>query len=114
MSATGAILGGKCYPSQSDALDTYYSGIAPAQTAGSTSYFNQFLKDSGVWKINQYSLASNGTWTLRSTTNAPVPVFPSCDPAQDFTDGVALGWLIATAMVAAAAVILLKRGARGG
>jgi len=114
MAATGAIYGVKCYPSQSDALDAYYSQVAPAQAPGTTSYVSEFVKVSGVWNIRQYSVSSTGVWTTRSTTAAPVVTFPTCDPSEAFMDGVSIGWGVAIAMVAAAAIINLKRGARGG
>lgn len=109
MAMTGAIYGEKCYDSQSLALDAYYSQVAPAQTPGTTSYVNEFIKSGTTWQIKQYSVSSTGTWTTRSTTNAPVITFPTCDPVQGFTDGLTIGWGIAAAMVAAAALVVMKR-----
>jgi hypothetical protein len=114
MAMDGGILGGRCYPSQVDTLDAYYSAMSAAQTPGSTSYVNEFVKESGVWKIKGYSVDTSGVWTLRYATNAPVPVFTACDPAQSFTDGVTVGWGIATALVVVSAVTLMKRAARAG
>lgn len=109
MALTGAVLGDRCFPSQAEALDAYYSQNAPAQTPGTTSYVNEFVKSGSTWQINQYSVSSTGVWTTRSTTNAPVITFPACDPTANFVDGVTIGWGIAAAMVAAAAISLMKR-----
>lgn len=114
MDLTGAILGARCYPSQSDALDVLYSQMAPAQTAGLTSYVTQFVKSGTVWYQSAYSIDASGVWALRYSTVAPVPTFPACDPSEKFLDGVALGWGVATAMILVACVMLLRRGARGG
>lgn len=115
MALTGAIHGQKCYPSQGEALDAYYSQLAPAQTPGATSYVLEYVKSAGgVWQLKSYSVSSTGVWTTRSTTNAPVVTFPACDPSQSFVDGVTVGWGIATAMILVSAMVLLKRGARGG
>lgn len=109
MANTGAIYGEKCYDSQALALDSYYSKVAPAMTSGTTSYVNEFVKEAGVWKIKQYSVSSTGVWTTRSTTAAPVITFPSCDPTASFMDGITIGWGIAAAMVAASALVVMKR-----
>lgn len=114
MALTGAIYGDKCYPSQAEALDAYYSQVAPAQAPGSTSYVNEFVKSGSVWQLKQYSISSTGTWTTLGTTNAPVVTFPACDPVEKFNDGVAIGWGIAGAMILAYTVTFIARGARGG
>lgn len=114
MAMTGAILGVKCYPSNAEALDAYYSGIAPAQTPGTTTYVLEYVKTGAVWQQKSYSISSTGVWTTRSTTNAPVITFPTCDPSISFFDGMALGWGIVSAMIAVAALMFIKRGARGG
>lgn len=115
MALTGAIYGQKCYPSNAEALDAYYSQIAPAQTAGTTTYILEYVKSvGGVWQQKSYSVSSTGVWTTRSTTNAPVITFPVCDPSQSFMDGITIGWGIAAAMVMASAIVFMKRAARAG
>jgi len=109
MALTGALLGSKCFSTQSDALDSYYSVVAPAQTPGSTSYVNEFQKIAGVWNIRGFSVSSTGVWTTLYTTAAPVPTFPACDPTVDFFDGVSLGWGVAAALVAVAAFKLMQK-----
>lgn len=114
MANTGAIYGVKCYPSQAEALDAYYSQVAPAATPGTTSYVLEYVKTGTVWQQKSYSISSTGVWTTRSTTNAPVITFPACDPSASFFDGMAIGWGVAVAMVAVGAMMMMKKGARGG
>ena len=114
MALTGAIYGQKCYPSNGEALDAYYSQVAPAQTAGTTTYVLEYVKNAGVWQQKSYSISSTGVWTTRSTTNAPVITFPVCDPSQSFMDGITIGWGIAAAMVMASAIVFMKRASRAG
>jgi hypothetical protein len=114
MALTGAILGNRCYPSQSDALDVLYSQMAPAQSAGLTSYVTQFVKSGAAWYQSAYSIDATGVWSLRYSTLAPVPSFPACDPSEKFFDGLTMGWGVATAMILVACTMLLRRGARGG
>lgn len=114
MALTGAIYGQKCYPTPSEAVDAYYSNLAPAQTPGETSYVLEYVKTGTVWNLKSYSVSSTGVWTTRSTTAAPVPTFQSCDPAAPFLDGVVLGWGVSAALVAAAAITFMRRAARHG
>lgn len=107
--ALGALVNDKCLPSQADALDFFYSSTAPAYTAGSTSYMSEFVKVSGVWKIQRYSIASNGTVTTLAASNAPVITFPTCEIDGPFLDGVLLGWGIAGAMVVAYAYKMMQK-----
>jgi len=109
MAKKGDIHGDMCYPSQTDALNAYYSQIAPSQAPGTTSFVNEFVQVSGVWHLRQSSIDSSGTWTTRSTTPAPVIAFPACDPVEGFVDGVAVGWGIAAALIASASLVLIKR-----
>lgn len=109
MAMTGAVLDNKCFSSQAEALDVFYTRAAPAQTPGSTSYVNEFVKSGTVWQMKQYSVSSTGVWTTLSTTAAPVITFPSCDPSASFMDGLTIGWGVAAAMVAAASLALMKR-----
>lgn len=114
MALTGAILGARCYTSQAEALDVYYSGIAPVQSAGATSYVLYYVKSGGVWYQRSFEISGAGSWSLRSMTAVPALEFPACDPTERFMDGMVLGWGVVAAMVAVGSVILMKRGARGG
>ncbi|CAG4882792.1 conserved protein of unknown function [Georgfuchsia toluolica] len=110
MSATGAIFEGRCLSSNAEAVDAYYSKAAPVLVPGSTSYLNQFVKDAGVWYQKSYSIDGSGTQTLRYSIAAPSITFDSCDMTEPFFDGLSVGWMIAAAMVAAAAVMFMRRG----
>lgn len=114
MAQTGAILGTRCYPSQAEALDVLYSGIAPALSAGSTGYVFDYAKISGVWHQRSHAVTESGSWVLRSVSPVPTVDFPPCDPLEQFADGLLLGWGLSAVLVAVAAVTFLKKGARGG
>lgn len=105
----GALLGEKCFINQSDALDAYYSAQLPSVTAGTTTYVSEFVKVSGVWKVQRKSISSTGTVTAQTDANAPVISFPTCVEGQNFADGLTVGWGIAGAMIAAWAIAILRR-----
>lgn len=115
MALTGSQFNGTCYPDQGSAFTAYLaSSGAVAQTPGTTSYLNRFEYVSGVWRLRQYSIASNGVITQRSDTAYPLPLFPACDPAGAYQDGLVIGWGIAAAIICATALMLVRRGIRGG
>lgn len=113
MAQTGAILGTRCYPSQAEALDVLYSGIAPALSAGSTGYVFDYAKISGVWHQRSHSVTEGGVWVLRSMSPVPTADLPACDPLEKFSDGMILGWGLSAALVAVAAINFLRRSSRG-
>lgn len=106
----GALFDNRCYPDNSSAADAYFLSVGPHFTAGSTSYLQEYLKVGGVWKIQRYSVASNGTVTTLTQSNAPTPAFPACDPTESFFDGMTLGWGVAGAIVAAWVIKNMRRG----
>jgi hypothetical protein len=114
MAMTGALYGGKCYASAAVAMHSYMSVAPLSSLPGATPYVTQYVYETGTWRQKQYSVATNGLWTLKSNVAVATPSFPLCDPAESFNDGVLIGWGIAIAMIAATAVNFLKRGARGG
>lgn len=109
MAMSGALVGSKCYASQVEGMDAYYSATVPATTSGNPSYVTGFLQVSGVWKVQRYSVDNTGVVSSLSISNAPVVSFPACDPAEHFNDGVVVGWGIAAAMIAAAAFKMMQR-----
>jgi len=113
MAYTGAIVGAKCYNTSAEAVDAFYSASAPVLSSGSTSYLTEFVKESGAWKLKQWTITASST-TLRYSRDAPIPTFPACDPTEKFFDGMTLGWGIAAAMIAVSALMLARRGARSG
>jgi hypothetical protein len=108
----GALFNSKCYSTNAEAVDALYSSALPAYTAGATSYLQEFVKVSGVWKIDRKSISSTGVVTNLTQSNAPVPVYPVCDESQPFADGVTVGWGIATIIVAAWAAAQIRKAAR--
>jgi len=111
MALTGALSGGRCYSSQGEANDAFYGLTPPSVSAGSTSFFTQFAKVGGVWKVQRYNVAPDGTISSLSETTAPVMTFPACDPTEQFFDGVTIGWGIAAAIIVAFTFKLMQRAA---
>lgn len=106
----GYAYSGRCFSTVDDVTDAYFTGRPVEVTSGATSYATEFSKSGGVWESKGYSIDAAGVWTLRYTSAASVPSFPSCDPAESFNDGLILGWGIAFAMVAAWAISHMRRG----
>lgn len=111
MAMTGAISGNRCFVSQDEANDAFYSASLPSIQSGATTYLTETVKVSGVWKIQRFSIAPDGVVTSLAESNAPVMTFPACDPTETFFDGMAIGWDIAAAMVVAASLKLMQRAA---
>lgn len=101
--AAGHVVGSACVDVATSA-DAFFSTIAPATTPGLVTYYSQASKESGVWYLKTYA---NGT--LVTTSPLTAPAFASCDTTANFFDGLALGWAVVAAMVAAYAVHLLRR-----
>ncbi len=108
----GALVKNVCYSSQTEAVDAFYSGASAPVVSGDVTYVTQFTKVSGVWKSQGFTVDGAGKWSLRYQTDAPIPTFPECDAAAGLKDGLVVGWLVATAMILAAALVNLKRAAR--
>lgn len=106
----GAHYNSTCYDSNAEAVSAYYSAMPVYFTSGATSYRSWYEQTAGVWQLKRQSIASNGTVTNLTTTNAPVPVFPVCDPAENFLDGMTVGWAIAAACIAVWSFNLMRRG----
>jgi hypothetical protein len=111
MALTGAIVGGRCYGSYTEAVDAFYSTFAPVQTAGATGYVQQAEKVADSWLFRSYEIGPGGQ-LLRFEIPAQIPSFAACDPTAAFFDGIALGWGIAIPMILVSAVMLTRRGAR--
>lgn len=108
----GALLNEKCYPSQADAVDAFFSGKDPSYTSGATSYLSWFEKVGSTWTIKRQSIASDGSITNLTSSNATIPVFPTCDEIANFNDGLTVGWGIASAMVLAWGYSMIRKQAR--
>lgn len=108
----GALLGTICYPSQADAVNAYFSGKGPSFTVGETSFISWYEQVSGVWKIKRQSISSTGVVTNLTESIATLPTFPTCDETATFTDGLTVGWGIATVMVLAWGFSKIRQQAR--
>lgn len=101
--AAGHIVGAACVDVAAS-TDAYFSTITPVTTPGDVTYFSQASKDAGVWYLKTYADGS-----IVTTSPLIAPAFASCDTTANFFDGLALGWAVVAAMVAAYAVHLLRR-----
>ena len=109
MPSTASLVNGSCYVSAAAAADAFFSQQPAAFTSGAVSYLSNFQNDAGVWKLYQYSIDAAGAYTLRSATVATVPTFPLCDSTESFFDGMAIGWGITLAIIAAYSFTQLRK-----
>jgi hypothetical protein len=106
----GSLFEGKCYASNTEAADAFFSAKEPSYTAGATSYQSWYEKSvSSVWQIKRQSISSSGVVTNLTTSNATIPTFVACDQAGDFKDGAIIGWGVASALIVAACLKMLQR-----
>lgn len=105
----GAIVQGRCFNSQTEAADAYFLAVSPQLTPGDTSYLQYFEKVAGTWMLIRKTVDGNGAVLTLSSSTAPVPVFPDCDPLEGFTDGQTLGWLMAGVMVLCWGLLRVRR-----
>lgn len=108
----GYRVGERCFATNSEAADQWFSGKDPSYTAGSTSYLSWFEKVGTVWQIKRQSISSAGVVTNLTSSTATVPTFSACDVSEQFMDGFAIGWAIAGAMVAAYAIKFIAKALR--
>lgn len=105
----GSLFDGKCYTTASQAADAFFLSKEPSYTAGATSYLSYFEKPADTWLIVRKSIASNGTITNLTSSTAPVPTFPACDPLETFVDGQTVGWMIAGVLVLVWGLNLIRK-----
>lgn len=108
----GSLVGDRCFSTNADAADYFFSKKDPSYTAGSTSYVSWFEKVGAVWQIKRQSVSSAGEITNLTSSTATVPTFSACNVMDNFTDGVVLGWGVAAAMIAVYAVKFIAKGLR--
>lgn len=108
----GALFKDICYSDNAAALDAMYSSVPVQVTAGATNYATAFEKVGGVWYSRGYEITSGGYWNLRFSSVAKGYNFPECSVTQNYMDGISLGWMLATSMVLAAAIMHLRAGAK--
>lgn len=114
----GYLVGTSCFIDLPSAHDAWFSTLPPSSfSQGSYLYESIYLPDSVVgrsspsgWsrQTTEYPL-SGGSSTSVTFYDLPSPAFPSCDPAQNFIDGLTVGWGVASALVAVAAIKMMQR-----
>lgn len=110
--AVGYLFRDQCFVSNAVAADAFFLAKESSYTAGTTSYLSWFEKSGAVWQIKRQSISSTGVITNLTSSTATVPTFPTCDTTVNFTDGVTVGWGIATAMVMAWGFSMIRKQAR--
>lgn len=109
----GSLVNGKCFTSNALAADEFFASKEPSLTSGTTSYLSWFEKSTtNGWQIKRQSISSTGVVTNLTTSNATIPTFPTCSETEQFTDGLTVGWLIATVVVTAWAAAQVRKAAR--
>ena len=106
----GSLFQTKCYSSNSEAADVYYSSQPIVVVPGETMYMAQYSKVGTNWNVAQYTKTGTSNWTLQSTKPVPFPAFPECNPSESFNDGMVIGWGIAAAMIAVWSVTHIRKG----
>lgn len=108
--ASGYLYKGQCYATLAAASSAKWTDSPPAVTPNTTSYLSDITWSGTAWVINKYTLTSTGTLTKNSTTALPALTFETCDTMGNFSDGMALGWGVAFAMVCAWAIRTQRLG----
>lgn len=102
--SAGHIVAGQCVDVAASS-DAYFSTLQPVASATNPAYFTVASKNLNDWYLLTYSGPD-----LVSSTLLASPIFASCDTTEQFMDGLAVGWGIVAAMVAAWAIHVLRRG----
>jgi hypothetical protein len=112
----GALFQGRCYTTQVEATDAFFTSTGPQYVATGTNSGQQtfyYAKYVSGWYVCVESVNSTAAPVC---TIATAPVFPPCDeslmnpsPAAQFADGVTIGWGIVTAMALAFSIKLLQK-----
>lgn len=104
----GVYYNGRCYADAGQAADAAYGSAPIAQSVGPVSYTGQFVKTSGVWQWQIWTRDSSGILTQTQSV-APGLSLPVCDPSESFNDGIATGWGLAGAVLAAWGTYIVRR-----
>lgn len=102
MALTGALVGYRCFASQSAAQDYIYSAFAPVVMPNGDLV--SFSFSSGFWE----RLVTTPALVV-SRTSAPLLDFPACDPSLAFADGLQFSGLLIGVCVTAILFGLISR-----
>jgi len=107
--ANGFRTGNTCYSTVDEAADAYFASAQPFLFESNAHVMLiTYEKVAGKWS---WGVLDTGTMT-KSYNTLQNPLFPSCDPAQGLQDGISMGWMVGTVLIAVAAIASMKRGAR--
>lgn len=116
----GFFIRGECVATDAEADDLYYGSMSPIvlpylDGGHSIVTFSKYTLEAGSsWTMFTRAFDVNGVNVAAGNQNAVAGggTYPVCDPAEQFTDGVAVGWLLATALILVSCLQMLKRAAR--
>lgn len=106
---------GRCYASEADGLPALCASMGlnvQPVSGGAQSVECSQIVDGTQIQVKTGWLA-NGASSWSFTTKAITPSWQPC-ALLDYSDGLAIGWGIAAAWIAAFAVMYMSRAARGG
>lgn len=112
----GYRVGSACFEDFGAATDAFYSAVPPSSSLPVTGGYIEILTlktglgDSAWQRVSNTCLYNNCTQT--SVVDLGVPLFPDCDPAEAFQDGMTVGWGVVAACAVAFAAVAMRRALR--
>lgn len=110
--ATGALSGGVCFESVSQAADNYFSKIPPSSyfnAADGFSYTTTYTNSAGVWS-SQVTQSTPFASSVISSTLAVVPNFVVCEsPSESFNSGAQIGFAFVLVLSISYGFVTLKK-----
>lgn len=114
----GFLVGTSCYEGSVEANQAFFSAFAPSLVPTSThanvvevvpaSMLGRSSPSGFTRSVTRVSVETGLTESVLYE-DLPQPVFPACNASEAFVDGLTVGWAIAAAMVAVAALKLMQR-----
>lgn len=114
----GYQVGSSCLADLTTAHASFFSKFIPSSSVSGSSVYEVFFQLASV-----YSEPSPSGWVrvVQKSSLYGIPqgtvivqldavAFPSCNYSEPFTDGMALGWLVGSVLVAVAAIKYMRRG----
>lgn len=101
----GYQVGMACYSDAGTAADALFSTAQPVPTS---SGYSVFEKVGSNWQLDVYQNGS-GSGAVLVSSSIVSPQLPTCDPVQQVTDGLYLGWLTVLPVFTVWAVMVIKK-----